>query len=140
MVPEIVGRARAWRTSVRKPAASREDRVRREAAASSRSAGWQASGTVILRMAEQPLHRPAAIHDRPRKSGKSLSAESQQEMRQALQQLMLHNVGIVRSNHSLIAAAKQLVLWRAQWRGRRNRPTAEWSARVPPQRKRLQAG
>ena len=26
------------------------------------------------------------------------------------------------------------------WRGRRNRPTAEWSARVPPQRKRLQAG
>ncbi|WP_043006960.1 L-aspartate oxidase [Comamonas testosteroni] len=73
--------------------------------------------SAALRMAEQPLHKPAAIHDRPRKSGKSLSAESQQEMRQVLQQLMQHNVGIVRSNHSLIAAAKQLVLWRAQWRG-----------------------
>jgi L-aspartate oxidase len=47
--------------------------------------------SAALRMAEQPLHRPAAIHHRPRKSGKSLSAESQQEMRQALQQLMLHN-------------------------------------------------
>ena len=73
--------------------------------------------SAALRMAEQPLHKPAAIPGRQRKPGKSLSAESQQEMRQSLQQLMLHNVGIVRSNHSLIAAAKQLVLWRAQWRG-----------------------
>jgi aspartate oxidase len=54
-------------------------------------------------MAEQPLHKPAAIPGRQRKPGKNLSAESQQEMRQSLQQLMLHNVGIVRSNHSLIA-------------------------------------
>ncbi|MDR3066195.1 MAG: L-aspartate oxidase [Comamonas sp.] len=73
--------------------------------------------SAALRMAEQPLYKPAALHERQRRAGKGLSAESQEEMRQSLQQLMLHHVGIVRSNHSLIAAAKQLVLWRAQWRG-----------------------
>ena len=40
---------------VRESSSAATDRVLREAAASSRSAGWQASGTVILRMAEQPM-------------------------------------------------------------------------------------
>ena len=34
-----------------------------------------------------------------------------------LQQLMQQHVGIVRSNQGLVAAAKQLALWRAQWHG-----------------------
>ena len=45
VVPEIVGRARAWRTSVREPSASPRGRASREAATSSSSDGRQAAGT-----------------------------------------------------------------------------------------------
>ena len=69
------------------------------------------------RMAEKPLHKHTTVHSTQRNDRKGFSPKSQQEMQQSLQQLMQQNVGIVRSNHSLIAAAKQLVLWRSQWRG-----------------------
>lgn len=69
------------------------------------------------RMADLPLHKHTTVHSTQRNASKGLSPKMQQEMQQALRQLMQQNVGIVRSNHSLIAAAKQLVLWRSQWRG-----------------------
>ncbi|QXZ09632.1 L-aspartate oxidase [Comamonas sp. Y33R10-2] len=67
-------------------------------------------------MAAQPLPKHCIIHSSKRNEPKGLSPITPLEMQQSLQQLMQQNVGIVRSNHSLITAAKQLVLWRAQWR------------------------
>ena len=69
------------------------------------------------RMADLPLLKHPTIHSTQRNESSGFSPISQQEMQLNLQQLMQQNVGIVRSNHSLIAAAKQLVLWRSQWRG-----------------------
>ena len=69
------------------------------------------------RMADQPLLKHPTVHRTQRHESSGFSPISQQEMQLNLQQLMQQNVGIVRSNHSLIAAAKQLVLWRSQWRG-----------------------
>ena len=69
------------------------------------------------RMADQPLLKHPTVHRTQRHESSGFSPISQHEMQLNLQQLMQQNVGIVRSNHSLIAAAKQLVLWRSQWRG-----------------------
>ena len=72
---------------------------------------------TALRIATQPLLKHSSIHSTYRNQGKGLNHKTLPEMQRALQRLMQTHVGIVRSNHSLIAAAKQLVLWRAQWRG-----------------------
>ena len=72
---------------------------------------------TALRIATQPLLKHSSIHSTYRNQGKGLNHKTLPEMQEALQRLMQTHVGIVRSNHSLIAAAKQLVLWRAQWRG-----------------------
>ena len=69
------------------------------------------------RIAALPLVLHSSIHSTYRNTDKGLSVKTMPEMHLMLQQLMQQNVGIVRSNHTLIAAAKQLVLWRAQWRG-----------------------
>ena len=72
---------------------------------------------AAARIAAQPLYKHSRIHSTYRNQDKGLSIKTLPEMHIALQQLMQTHMGVVRGNHRLIAAAKQLVLWRAQWRG-----------------------
>lgn len=71
---------------------------------------------AALHTEEHPLLKHCSIHSTKCNEHDGLSPVTPLEMQQSLQQLMQQNVGIVRSNHSLMSAAKQLALWSAQWR------------------------
>ena len=69
------------------------------------------------RIAAQPLSNHSSFDRFKPKQYIDKSTKPSKEKQQMLQQLMQQHVGIVRSNQGLVAAAKQLALWRAQWHG-----------------------